>query len=62
MKKLEKKSFYIYNLEQAEFFIKNKLIPVKIEVHRRTKKVFFKFVRDEGLEDVLALWQERLKE
>lgn len=58
---MKKKYMYIYNLQQALFFIQNKLIPTEISISKKTKKVYFKFIRDEKTEQVFSEWVERGK-
>lgn len=59
MNKKNNEYFYTYNLKQAEFFIKNRLVSNKIDNHKGTKKVFFQFMRNEELEKALTLWGKR---
>ncbi|MCC3866976.1 hypothetical protein [Terrisporobacter mayombei] len=49
---------YIYNPEQARFYISNGIMPVRVDVHRQTKKMFFIFNYDETKE-VYLQWLNR---
>lgn len=47
--------FYIYNLYQADYFIKHKVSP--IEIGRGNKNhIYIKFVRDLDSEQVFKMW------
>ena len=46
--------FYIFNLNQALFFIEHGLIPIEIGV--RQGKVYHVFTRDERAEEVFTKW------
>ncbi len=46
--------FYIYNLKQSEFFIKEGLEVLEIGV--RNGKVYHKFLRDEQAEKIFSKW------
>lgn len=49
------KYFYIYNIEQADFFIKNGL-QVNSVGKGKKNDIYLKFVRDEESEKVFSLW------
>lgn len=50
--------FYIYNLEQAKFFIDSGLRVIDIRIGSRGH-VYHKFVRDNEAEFVFKLWNTR---
>ena len=52
------KYIYIYNFEQAKFFINNGLQVVDIAKGDKGD-VYIKFVRDEECERVFSLWMNR---
>lgn len=59
-----KNDFYIYNPVQADFFLSKGLVPTKIGVGDKDKKVFIKFSRNEESNKVFDEWCvlcERLK-
>lgn len=39
---------YIYNLQQAYFYIQNNLLPLKVDKHPRTNRTFFVFDREKS--------------
>lgn len=45
---------YIYNLDQAYFYIKNNIRPISIDRNPRTNKIFFQFKK----EDTVIKYQE----
>ncbi|UZW14340.1 hypothetical protein OSC52_00265 [Clostridium pasteurianum] len=49
---------YIYNMEQANFYIQNGLVPVEVGTGAK-KDVFLKFKDGEELQMVFKLWMER---
>jgi hypothetical protein len=53
--------FYIYNPEQADYFIKNGLQVVGAG-KGQLKDIYFKFIRDEQAEEVFTRWVERKHE
>ncbi len=50
--------FYIYNLSQARFFLRQGLRPIDIGIGNK-KEVFIKFLRDEESEKVFTQWIKR---
>ena len=36
---------YIYNMEQAFFYIKHKIYPIDMGTHSDTQRFYFKFIR-----------------
>lgn len=52
--------FYIYNIKQASFFLKNGLIPIDIGIGNQ-KEVFIKFIRDLKAEKIFIEWSRRNK-
>lgn len=46
---------YIYNLHQAYFYIKNGRLPLKIDKHFKTGKIFFVFDKL-NTEEVYSAW------
>ncbi|WIF94296.1 hypothetical protein [Caminicella sporogenes] len=51
---------YIYNIKQINFYLENNIKPVKIDIHKKTKKVFAVFDTQET-EEVYKKWCERIK-
>lgn len=52
--------FYVYNIQQARFFIKNGLVPTDVGIGTK-REVFIKFVRNQEAEDVFTKWVNRNK-
>lgn len=50
--------FYIYNIQQARFFLNKGLIPIDIGIGNR-KEVFLKFIRDQKSEEIFFEWSNR---
>jgi hypothetical protein len=50
---------YVYNPAQAEFYIKNGLIPIAIGNHKKTKNMFFKFKDSAYLQTLYHEWINR---
>lgn len=53
--------YYIYNLKQALFFIKNDVIPIDIGIGKK-KEVYHKFIKDDKFININKRWQEHQKE
>lgn len=51
---------YIYNLQQVNFYISKGIVPLKTDIHRRTKKTFFVFKKSDT-ENAYAEWCGRAK-
>jgi hypothetical protein len=49
------KYFYIYNLKQANFFIKNKIIPIELG-KSNSDIVYVKFLRNEEADRIFTQW------
>lgn len=47
---------YLYNPQQAEFYIKQGLIPDEININRKTNKVYFKFRDSDKLQNIYKKW------
>jgi hypothetical protein len=52
------KFFYIYNPDQADYFIKNGLLVIGAG-KGKFNDFYYKFVRDEQAEEVFKKWVER---
>jgi hypothetical protein len=44
---LENSKIYIYNFKQAEFYIKEGIKPLEININPKTRKIYFIFNREE---------------
>ncbi len=49
---------YIYNFEQAYFYIENKVRPQSIDKHNKTNNIYFKFRRNDTRE-LFNIWANR---
>jgi len=49
------KYFYIYNVKQADFFVKNNLKPMEVG-KGNTRAVYIKFLRNEESEEIFNQW------
>lgn len=49
---------YIYNFEQAYFYIENKVRPTTVGKHDKTGNIYFKFKRDDTRK-VYDIWVTR---
>lgn len=49
---------YIYNMEQANYFIKEGCKPIKIDKHHRTNKIFWVFDKEDAAVP-FAKWANR---
>lgn len=47
---------YLYNPKQAEFYIKNGIMPESIDINKKTNKVFFKFKDGKELQKIYHKW------
>ena len=52
---------YIYNVEQANYYIQEGVNPVGVGINDRTKAVYFKFIRKET-NNVYGLWLTKCKQ
>lgn len=51
---------YIYNLEQAYFYIQHNVMPIEPpNIHHKTRHVFFTFNQDET-EEIYKLWCDQI--
>lgn len=55
------KYVFIYNLDQAYFYIRNGVNPVYIDKHERTKNVYFQFIKD-ATNSLYTEWLNRNKQ
>lgn len=54
-KNTRSKDFYIYNLEQANFFLQKGLVPIEVGLGTM-KTMFVRFRRDDEAERVFTQW------
>ena len=52
---------FVYNVKQADFFLQNGLVPIKIDTHFTTRKVFLVFEICEKMDEVFDKWMNRRK-
>ena len=50
---------YIYNIDQANYFIEQGAKCLKVDVHRQTKKVFVKFLDNDRLQEIYDVWNSK---
>lgn len=54
----ERKVMYLYNIQQASFYMENGCKPVDTGINPNTKKIWYKFYKDETTE-AYNLWMNR---
>ena len=57
---MDKDFVYIYNPEQAYFYIENKVRPRTVGKHDKTGNIYFKFLRSDTRE-VFRIWMNKDK-
>lgn len=62
MNEKQNKFRYIYNPNQAAFYITNKCELVATGKHEKTKNRYYMFFRDKKLIEAEEMWNERVKE
>lgn len=55
------KYLYIYNVEQSNYYIQNKIYPIEVGMNRKTMNVWFKFSKEETNE-VYSKWLIKCEE
>lgn len=52
---------YIYNPQQAKYYIEHGVLPLDVDIHYRTHRRFWVFSK-EATEEVYSMWCEKCKE
>lgn len=58
---MRKKRMFIKNLDQANFFLRQGLVPIRFKLENEEKTVAIVFLRDEKCEAVFSKWIELSK-
>lgn len=50
---------YLYNMEQVNFYIANKIYPIETGINSKTGNTYYKFKDSEELQKVFCKWMTR---